>query len=65
MASIVFEVTTRGLDEAIQNVRNAKNLITAGTAVRMVNWYNSNFKKTALSIVESGEGMASNRPAYA
>jgi len=65
MASIIMDVTTRGLNEAIQNVRGAKDLITAGTAVRMANWYNSRFKKTALSIIESGEGMPSNRPAYA
>lgn len=65
MGSVVLDVTTRGLDEAIANVAGAKNLITAGTAVRMAAWYNSNFKRTALKIIDSGEGMAANAPKYA
>ena len=65
MASVVMDITTRGLDEAIMNVKNAKNLITAGTAKRMEVWYNYHMKKTMLKIIKSGEGMAPNVGGYA
>ena len=65
MASVVLDITTRGLDEAIQNVRGAKNLITAGTASQMAGWYNTHMKKTMLHIIESGEGVADNVGMYA
>ena len=65
MASVVLDITTRGLDEAIRNVQGAKDLITAGTAVRMQSWYNTHMKKTMLNIIETGEGMAPNVGNYA
>jgi len=65
MGSLTLDITTRGLEEAHQNVKNIKNLITEGTYVRMIDWYNHNFKETALSIIDSGEGMAANKEPYA
>jgi len=64
MASVVMDITTRGLDEAIKNVQGAKDLITAGTSVRMQRWYNAHMKKTMLDIIESGEGIADNVGRY-
>ncbi|MHA1662575.1 MAG: hypothetical protein ACTSVR_04895 [Candidatus Thorarchaeota archaeon] len=65
MASVILDFTTRGLDEAINNVRQARNLVTAGVAPIMVRWYNTHMKKTMLNIIETGEGMADNVGLYA
>ena len=65
MASVVLDITTRGLDDAIRNVQGAKNLVTAGTFVRMQRWYNTNMKKTMLNIIDTGEGVADNVGRYA
>jgi len=65
MGSVVLDITTRGLEEAHQNVKNIKNLITAGTARQLELWYNSECKNTMLSIIDSGEGMAANKEPYA
>jgi hypothetical protein len=65
VASILIDVYTRGLDDAIRNVAGASKLITAGTAVRMERWYNNNMKNTMLNIIESGDGVANNVGKYA
>ena len=65
MASVILDVTTRGLDEAINNVRNVPNLITIGAAQQMVSWYNTHCKKTMLEIIETGQGVENNVGQYA
>ncbi len=64
MSSVLLDVTSRGLIEAHQNVKGIRNLITIGTAKQMADWYNSRFKKTAIEIIESGQGMAENVGKY-
>lgn len=65
MGTVTVDVITRGLDEAIMNVKNANNLITAGTYSAMVEWYNQNMKLTMLRIIDTGEGVAKNVGQYA
>ena len=65
MASVVIDITTRGLDDAIRNVQGASKLITAGTASRMAQWYNERMKRTMLTIIKSGDGVANNVGRYA
>jgi len=65
MASVILDITTRGLDDAIRNVQGASDLITAGTATHMKRWYNTHMKKSMLSIIESGGGMPPNSEDYA
>lgn len=65
MASIIMDITTRGFPDVIRNVKGARNLVTAGTAVRMMEWYNQHAKRTMLDIIKSGDGIANNYGRYA
>ena len=66
MASVVLDMTTnQGFKFAQQNVRDAGKIITIGTAQRMLSWYNSHYKRTALEIIDTGEGVAKNVGDYA
>lgn len=55
MVKVITDVTTRGLDETIINVRQFPNIITAGVAAQMEKWYNTKYKKTILRIIETGK----------
>jgi len=65
MASVVLDITTRGLEDAIRNVQGAKNLVTAGTYTRMRAWYNQDMKKSMLEVIETGNGVDNNYGGYA
>lgn len=54
MGDVVVDVITRGLDEAIANLKEFGPIVTKGVSIEMEKWYNQRFKKTSLRIIKTG-----------
>ena len=52
MGSVIFDVTTRGLTEAIQNLD--PGLVTLGVDAQVLRWYRGKYKPRVLRVIASG-----------
>lgn len=55
---VIVDVTTRGLDETIQNLGAFPDVITMGVAKQMEHWYNTRFRRSVLTIIRTGQPQA-------
>lgn len=55
MVRIIMDATTRGLDEAVRNLKEAPALITQGIEAQIRNWYRIEYRPAVLRVIETGQ----------